>query len=84
MFGHLELVAILVALGLVIFGPRRMMEMASSIGRVIGQIQQASREFQQSGTLTAPVEEHHGFQETASSVPSMPPPASRTEGNAAE
>ena len=82
MFGHLELVGVLVILGLVIFGPRRMMEMASSIGRAVGQLQKASRDFKDIGSFSLSDEEHQSKVGSVSSIPSVPPTTSHTVDHA--
>ncbi len=63
MFGHLPQLIFLAALALLVFGPKRVIEMGSSLGKALREFQQATKDMNLSNLLT-------GEQETSSSTPS--------------
>jgi sec-independent protein translocase protein TatA len=52
MFGHLPQMLFLAALGLLVFGPKRVIEMGSSLGKALREFQQATRDMNLSNLLT--------------------------------
>ncbi|MGZ3675898.1 MAG: twin-arginine translocase TatA/TatE family subunit, partial [Ktedonobacterales bacterium] len=52
LFGHLPQIILLAALGLLVFGPKRVMEMGSSLGKAFREFQQATKDMNLSNLLT--------------------------------
>ncbi len=63
MFGHLPQLIFLAAIALLVFGPKRVIEMGSSLGKALREFQQATKGMNLSNLLT-------GEQDTSSSTPS--------------
>lgn len=51
-FGHLPQIILLVAIGLLVFGPKRIIEMGSSLGKALREFQQATKDMNLSNLLT--------------------------------
>ncbi len=68
MFGHLPQIIFLAALALLVFGPKRVIEMGSSLGKALREFQQATKDMNLSNLLT-------GEQDTSSSSGSSTPSA---------
>lgn len=52
MFGHLPEIIFLAAIGLLVFGPKRVIEMGSSLGKALREFQQATKDMNLSNLLT--------------------------------
>lgn len=52
MFGHLPEIILLAAIGLLVFGPKRIIEMGSSLGKALREFQQATKDMNLSNLLT--------------------------------
>lgn len=68
MFGHLPQIIFLAAIGLLVFGPKRVIEMGSSLGKALREFQQATKDMNLSNLLT-------GEQDTSNSSSSATPTA---------
>jgi Sec-independent protein translocase protein TatA len=50
----ISMVGLLLLLGLIVFGPKKTIEMAQQIGRIVAQVKQSAGEFQQSALEAEP------------------------------
>lgn len=72
-FDHLFDVFILLLLALLIFGPRKMIQMGTDLGRAFRQLRESTKGISWSDMLTG------NFDEAASAQPHTPPSASTSE-----
>lgn len=67
-------VLFLLFLGLIVFGPKKTIEMAQEVGRVLAQVKQAAGQFQQSSLKTDQEDRHAPI--PVSMQDTLPPPRS--------
>ncbi|HEX8036901.1 MAG TPA: twin-arginine translocase TatA/TatE family subunit [Ktedonobacterales bacterium] len=90
MLGHLPEMLFLAALGLLVFGPKRVIEMGSSLGKALREFQQATKDMNLSNLLTG--EEDTSSSSNSSTLSRLsqmsqsltsetPPPAEHTQAS---